>query len=293
MKCEPQGIIKLDDVNARHLGLVDATPLQLQLISATITTKPVSPTEAALSCLQIPIISKNVGVKYVDSKPPNLHTKMVTKSKILGFHPIDIYCAQPSNMAQYTFTKYWKQFSPQQQELKKKKCLGKDKLGFFVYKSEHLVRFTDFNPGKHVEPFFFNILLNNVVFFKECKLISPTNLAGSYYHECFVRGIVKTIDCLQDFISEYGKRNLYDEGKQNQMYNKLLEKHPFENSQNLPININIDITCVGSQISLVDPNCWIHDVSDSLENKILSHEQMHIFNIIFSKTNGLHVISGT
>jgi len=65
MKCEPQGIIKLDDVNA-SLGLVDATPLQLQLISATITTKHVSPTEVALSCLQIPIISKSVGVKYVD-----------------------------------------------------------------------------------------------------------------------------------------------------------------------------------------------------------------------------------
>ncbi len=113
MKCEPQGIIKLNDINARSLGLVDATPLQLQLISATITAKHVSPTEATLSCLQIPIISKSVGVKYVDSKLPNLHTKMVVKSKILGFHPIDIYCAQPSKMAQYTYTKYWKQFSPQ------------------------------------------------------------------------------------------------------------------------------------------------------------------------------------
>jgi len=106
MKCEPQGTIKLDDISA-SLGLVDATPLQLQLILATITTKHVPPTEATLSCLQIPIISKSVGVKYVDSKSPNLHTKMVTKSRILRFHPIDIYCAQPSNMAQYTFTKYW------------------------------------------------------------------------------------------------------------------------------------------------------------------------------------------
>jgi len=153
MKCESQGIIKLDDVNARSLGLVDATPLQLQLILATIITKPIFPTKVALSCLQIPIISKSVGVKYVDSKPPNLHTKMVTKSRILGFHPIDIYYARPSNMGQYTFTKYWKQFSPQQQELKKKTCLGKDKLGFFLYKSEHLVQFTNFNFGKHVEPF--------------------------------------------------------------------------------------------------------------------------------------------
>ncbi len=32
--------------------------------------------------------------------------------------------------------------------------------------------------------------------------------------------------------------------KQNQIYNIMLEKHPFENSQNLPININIDFTCV-------------------------------------------------
>jgi hypothetical protein len=112
MKCEPQGTIKLDDVSARSLGFVDATFLQLQLILATITTKLVSPTKTTLSCLQIPIISKSVDVKYVDSKPPNLHTKMVTKSKIFGFHPIDIYCVRPFNMAQYTFTK-WKHFSSQ------------------------------------------------------------------------------------------------------------------------------------------------------------------------------------
>jgi hypothetical protein len=56
MKCEPQGTIKLDDVSARSLGLVNATPLQLQLISATITAKLVSLIKAAFSCLQILII---------------------------------------------------------------------------------------------------------------------------------------------------------------------------------------------------------------------------------------------
>jgi hypothetical protein len=61
---------------------------------------------------------------------------------------------------------------------------------------------------------------------------------------------VKTFNCLQNLISEYGKINLYDDEKQNQIYNKLLEKYPFEKSQNLPININIDVTCVGSQIGL-------------------------------------------
>jgi hypothetical protein len=170
--------------------------LQLQLILAIIIAKPISPIEVAFSCLQILIISKSVGVKYVDSKLSNLCTKMVIKSRILGFHPIDIYYARPSNMPQYTFTKYSKQFFPQHQELKKKTCLGEDKLGFLLHKSEHLVQFTNFNPGKHVEPFFINILLNNVVFFKEREVMSSTNLAGSYYHECFVHGIVKTLNCL-------------------------------------------------------------------------------------------------
>jgi hypothetical protein len=99
MKCEPQGTIKLDDVSLRSLGLVNVTPLQFQLILDTIIAKHVSPGETLFSCLQIPIILKGVVVKYVDSKPLNLHTKMVTKFRILGFHPIDIYCAQPFNMA--------------------------------------------------------------------------------------------------------------------------------------------------------------------------------------------------
>ncbi len=88
-------------------------------------------------------------------------------------------------------------------------------------------------------------------------MISPTNLVGSYNHECFVHGIVKTFNCLQDFIFKYGKINLYDDEKKNQIYNKLLDKHPFENSQNLLININIDVTCVGSQIGLVDDSMLV------------------------------------
>jgi hypothetical protein len=90
-----------------------------------------------------------------------------------------------------------------------------------------------------------------------------------------------------------GKKPYMMMRRKNQIYNKLLENHPFENSQNLLININIDVTCIGSQIGLVDPSYWIHDVGDYLKNKILSHEQMHIFNIICSKTNCLHVISDT
>jgi len=84
---------------------------------------------------------------------------------------------------------------------------------------------------------------------------------------------------LQKLIFEYGNKNLYDAEKQNQIYSKFLEKRPFENSQNLPINIDIDVTCVGSQIGLVDPNYWIHDVGDYLENVIC-----HMNKCIYSRS---------
>jgi hypothetical protein len=60
--------------------------------------------------------------------------------------------------------------------IEEENMFGQKKIGSIKYKSEHLVQFTGFNIGKHVEPFFFNILLNNVVFFKESELIFPTNL---------------------------------------------------------------------------------------------------------------------
>jgi hypothetical protein len=52
--------------------------------------KPISPIEITLTCLQISIIQKNIVVKYIDSKPPHLQTKVFLKSRFLGFHPIDI-----------------------------------------------------------------------------------------------------------------------------------------------------------------------------------------------------------
>ncbi len=69
--------------------------------------------------------------------------------------------------------------------------------------------------AKRLNHFFQHIVKQCCFFFKERELVSLTNLARSYYHECFVRGIVKTLNCLQDLISEYRKKNLYDDEKQN------------------------------------------------------------------------------
>jgi hypothetical protein len=74
--------------------------LQLILILATIIAKPLSLTKTCLSCLQISIISKVLVWSMLIQNCQTCIQKMVTKSKILGFYPIDIYCAWPFNMAQ-------------------------------------------------------------------------------------------------------------------------------------------------------------------------------------------------
>jgi hypothetical protein len=108
MKCEPYGCVELNVSNAAHLGLQNVSPLQLKLISTLIMSKPVSQREIALTCLQIPIVQKYIGMKYIDSKPPHFQTKLLSKLRFLGFHPIDIYKCRPSNFLNMTFYEFLK-----------------------------------------------------------------------------------------------------------------------------------------------------------------------------------------
>jgi hypothetical protein len=67
MKCEPYGCVKLNVNNVVPLRLQNVSPLQLKLISTLIMSKLVSLIEVALTCLQIPIVQRSIGVKYIDS----------------------------------------------------------------------------------------------------------------------------------------------------------------------------------------------------------------------------------
>jgi hypothetical protein len=60
--------------------------------------KLLSPIQVTLTCLQIPIVQKSIVVKYIDSKPPHLQIKVLSKSRFLGFHPIDIYNLNHRNL---------------------------------------------------------------------------------------------------------------------------------------------------------------------------------------------------
>jgi hypothetical protein len=50
-----------------------------------------SPIEVAFTCLYIPVVQKSTTIKYINSKPPHTHIKIITKSRVLGFHPIYVY----------------------------------------------------------------------------------------------------------------------------------------------------------------------------------------------------------
>lgn len=77
---------KLEQKNDKWLGLHEAFDAQFYFISSLIITRLVSPLEVVFACLQIPIVQKNIDVKYIDFKPPAIQTIMVIRSRALGFH---------------------------------------------------------------------------------------------------------------------------------------------------------------------------------------------------------------
>jgi hypothetical protein len=73
------------------------------LIFNLIISKPISLVELALVCLEIPIVQKSQGIKYIDSKLPLLWTNLLTIFLKIGFYPIDIYIFKPTIFEKLTF----------------------------------------------------------------------------------------------------------------------------------------------------------------------------------------------
>jgi hypothetical protein len=186
MKCEPHGPIHLNKKNAERLGLQGASDAQLLLISSLIIAKPVAPSEAALACLQVPIITKSRIVTYIDSKPPTLRTKIVTSSHVLGFHPMDSYTNRPIEFENFTFTEYFTKYETDRMTRGRTAAVVRNNLGYFVYTNNKITRFTDFHPTYSREGFFFNIVLQNICFRDEKELLSNQNKEQSYVYECHI-----------------------------------------------------------------------------------------------------------
>jgi len=69
------------------LGLRNVFEIELQLTPSFIINKPIFLQKTTLTRLQIPIVQKNVVVKYIDSKPFHMYAKIITRSEFWDFIP--------------------------------------------------------------------------------------------------------------------------------------------------------------------------------------------------------------
>jgi hypothetical protein len=72
------------------------------------------------------------------------------------------------------------------------------------------------------------------VFFKisfhtKNDLKKKSDVQLSYVHECRIRGFFYNIDSLHVYLMQYVNRNLFENEKQTQLFQMLLEKYPYLN----------------------------------------------------------------
>ena len=152
------------------------------------------------------LFKKNIVNKYIDSKPHALRTIMVIKSRVLGFHLIDIYCNRPHEYEDLTFTDYFKRFDMEKICQRNVPSFRKDKFGFYIYETHKIMRFTGFHTTHNSDALFFNILIHTIPFRNENDLLSPTNSEKIYIRECQDHGIISNLDAIQEYLLQYAHR---------------------------------------------------------------------------------------
>ena len=93
MKAEPAGRLVIDPDAMSQLGLQRMDAVQLSTASALILSKPVSPAEAAMICLEEPVVQASSPVDYRASAPPDLRRKRVLAGNQVIAAPVDHYMA--------------------------------------------------------------------------------------------------------------------------------------------------------------------------------------------------------
>ncbi len=73
-------------------------------------------------------------VKNIDLKPLQMRTKLITKSRVLRFHLVDVYNNRPSLSISMTFIQYFTKFEyDKMQHSFSQHCHDQDNLGNYIY----------------------------------------------------------------------------------------------------------------------------------------------------------------
>lgn len=87
---------------------------------------------------------------------------------------------------------------------------GMDKLGFYMYETHKIARFTNFQLIHNSEALFYNVLICIIFFRNKNDFFSATNIEKNYIRECQDRGIISKLDTIQEYLIQYAHRNLID-----------------------------------------------------------------------------------
>ena len=213
MKAEPTGHLVINEAAMAQLGLQRMDAVHLSTASALILSKPVSPAEAAMICLEQPAVQASSPVDYIASNPPQLRRHRVLRNPGVLAAPVDNYCARPNAVDNVTFSQYFTVHKVNKKNhMAGATLVGRDMLNNYVWKMAEpfIVRFTDYHPVYQTEPFFYNVLLQHTVFRSEAALLTPTNRSRTYFEQCYLNDLVKTMDDVEDLLKAYAKRHLQD-----------------------------------------------------------------------------------
>jgi hypothetical protein len=150
-------------------------------------------------------VSMSTSVTYIPSDPSECRRKTVVGTKFLAT-AMDLYCLRPMACKDLAYKPFFRQhvILPRSKNAPAGFSLvGTTEDGACrVYRPSrrHIVRFSDPNPAYKPEAYFFDLLLEHVSFTDEGHLLSARNRSGTYFEECRLRGIVSSVDDLQQHI---------------------------------------------------------------------------------------------
>jgi hypothetical protein len=124
------------------------------------------------------------------------------------------------------------------------------------------------------------VLLQKLPFCDEKNLLSNRNIHQSYVYERQIQNLLPNLESLHNFLHHYATRNLFENEKQTQLFNKMLELHPYLDPKynQLPNSSRFYI------LNLENEQCNInfphHIFNDMFETSIVNQKQKHIFYLL-------------
>jgi hypothetical protein len=306
LKCEPQGAFDLThEATAKALGLQGLSQSQQKLVAANVVNQLVSPGEAAMHMVGVPMVYLSTTVVVVSTAPPLRRMRVVTEHGRTTLASVTKYEMRPEAVRALTLYQFFDdhvlkhvKIPASPGEVLVGPSINSDIYGgYILYKrspdSDTIVRYTDAHPVHQTETFFYNLLLRRFAFDKETDLLSEDNPDGSYYTEVLMRGIVTDEDSLLDAIAPYTRRHLLSKAK----FAAHIEALIMQRDPCVPVvrlqpgekraPLQKKAISVTNSVLLAE-FAWTHDTA----TYSLSAPQLSVVNAIVARPYGIHVIGG-